>query len=401
MDGVVKKSGRRVQESDLGIRKNQAMIVEGGKIQWIGSNKKIPKKLGERSTNKARSFDLNSKTVLPGFVECHTHSVFAGDRSAEFEMRNLGVPYQEIAAKGGGILHSMRKTRQAPEAELTRLTQSRVDQFTKQGVTTLEIKSGYALNLKDELKSLRVAAAMRGPRIVPTFLGAHAKPPEFLDTKEYLDFLQFKVLPKLKKSNLSERVDIFIEKGFFPVDEARQFLQSALEQGFDVTIHADQLSLCGGTDLAVEIGALSADHVIQLGDSQISKLAKSETVAVLLPMADLYMKCAYPPARKLIDAGACVAIATDFNPGTCPSQDLALTGLLARLEMKMSLPEVIAAYTWNAAKALKLETQVGFLATGTGADFISIESDWNQLFYSAGNLPISTVHREGREIWAK
>lgn len=387
------KQGRRIQEADLGIASKQAIYVENGRIAWLGSQRKIPKELSRRKGLKEQS--LQGHTVLPGFVECHTHTVFAGHRAAEFELRNQGVSYQEIARQGGGILSTMKQTRQASRAQLEALAQARVDAFAKQGVTTLEIKSGYALDEKNELKMLQVAGRLTGPRIVRTFLGAHAKPPEFSSYSEYLQYLETKVLPKIKKANLAERVDIFVEKGFFDAPEARHFLQAAQALGFSVVIHADQLSLSGGADLSVEIGALSADHLLQIEKPQIQALAKSEVTCVLLPSADLYMKCKYPPARALIDEGARVALATDFNPGSAPSQDLNLVGLLARLEMKMTLPEVIAAYTVGAAFALQKASEIGSLGVGKCADVVCTAKEWKELFYSVGEQSPTFVYRNG------
>lgn len=292
----------------------------------------------------------------------------------------------------------MGATRQAKKSELIQASQKRVDRFVKAGVTTLEIKSGYALEKKGEIKQLEVAHSMKGPRIVTTFLGAHALPPEFKSHKDYLDYLLKQVFPVLQKKKLCWRIDIFVEKQFFEYEEAKNYLLQAKAMGFDLTIHADQLSLSGGTQLAVELGAQSADHVIQLGEKEIQALAKSPTTAVLLPMADLYMKCNYPPARKLIDEGARVALATDFNPGSCPSQDIQLTGLLARLQMKMSLPEVIGAWTVGGAWALGLK-DVGVLQAGFKADFQVLDNGWRGLFYEAGSFPACQVWVGGKKIF--
>jgi imidazolonepropionase len=333
--------------------------------------------------------------VAPGFIECHTHLIFAGHRAVEFEMRNQGASYQEISQKGGGILSTMKHTRAASPKVLKELAQKRVDDFTAQGVTTLEMKSGYALDLKNELKVLKVAQELKGPRIVTTFLGAHAKPPEFTGYPEYLKFLSDQVLPRVKKQKLASRVDIFVEEGFFNQRDSRDFLKAAQGLGFDLVVHADQLTLSGGADLCVEFNALSGDHLLRIQEKEIRKLAASQVTCVLLPAADLYMKCAYPPARALIDAGARVALATDFNPGTSPTQDLNLVGLLARLEMKMTLPEVIAAYTVGAAHALKLSSKVGSLELGKCADLICTDVSWQEFFYSVGQRIPTSVYKNG------
>lgn len=397
MAPAMKKEGRHIVEEDLGIARNQAMYIEKGRIQWMGSQKKIPKTLAKQK--KLKEISVQGQTLLPGLVECHTHLVFAGNRAFEFELRNQGKSYQEIARRGGGILSTMKQTRALPLKVLIEESQKKVDRFVAQGVTTLEIKSGYALDKKNEIKCLQVTKALKGPRIVSTFLGAHAKPPEFETYGAYLDYLQSQVLPLVKKQKLSNRVDIYVENGFFGFEESRRFLKHAQEMGFEIVIHADQFTLSGGSELGLDLKALSVDHVIQVKEKQIQKLAKSQVTCVLLPAADLYMKCNYPPARKLIDAGARVALATDFNPGTSPTQDVNLVGLLARLEMKMSLPETLAAYTVGAAHALRLQEEVGSLELGKSADFLCVNADWKQLFYSVGQRDATFVYQSGKRIY--
>jgi len=387
----------KLVDSDFkGHRDAMAFFVVDGKLNWIGPQNKIPKNL-----KPAKEIDLKKKLVLPSFIECHTHSVFAGSRAAEFEMRNQGVSYLEIAAKGGGILSTMKATRAASSAQLQNLAQEKVDQFLRQGVSTLEIKTGYALDLKNEIKCLQVINKLKGPRIISTFLGAHALPAEYKTHAEYLDFLAEEVLPLVKKKKLSERVDIFIENKFFEKDVAQKYLNKAHALGFKTTVHANQLSFSGGADLALDLGSSSADHVIHLDEAHIQQFAKSKTVAVLLPTADLYMKCPYPPARRLIDAGATVALSTDYNPGSCPSQDLSLVGLLARLEMKMSLPEVFKAYTSGAAQALNIQNEEGDLQVGKFANFICTDAGLSDFFYSAGQMPKHTLFIRGNRISIK
>lgn len=452
MAPAMEKEGRHIVESDLGIISKAAMLVFDGMILWIGPEKKLNSRLIKTSleyfddlkntevnaklkpgmankenknrlakvqkrnqSNKSRrqqswqEIDCDQRTMLPGFVECHTHSIFAGDRTAEFEWKMQGVSYQEIAARGGGILNTMQATRQASSRELHMLTAKRVQNFLQQGVTALEIKSGYALNEKDEFKILKVLKKCQqpgrlgknstqnsttGPEIISTFLGAHAKPPEFATTSEYLDFLSG-LLVKIKKQNLAERIDIFVESGFFSADIAEKYLQQAQRLGFVTCIHADQISLSGGTDLGLRMSSLSVDHVLQVDASLIKRLAQSAVTAVLLPTADLYMKCRYPNARQMIDAGVRVALATDFNPGTAPSQDLTLVGLLARLQMQMSLPEVISAYTVGASYALNRQVKMGALTSHREANFSLLTADWTSLFYSPGTTAIQQVYRRG------
>lgn len=382
LEGVAKKAGRRVVESDLSPIKQAAVLVAQGKIVWLGKEKLIPKNFFGKIRNE---IDCGAGTMLPAFVECHTHTIFAGSRANEFEMRMRGQSYQEIAAKGGGILSTVQAVQKASEAELIGLAEERLREFRRQGVALVEIKSGYGLTADAELKMLKVADQLKTTHVVSTFLGAHAIPKMYSGRpKEYLDYLLRNALPKVIKETSCRRADIFVEKGFFEAKDSLDFLKKCQALGLKLTIHADQLSRSGGTELAVALNASSADHVIRVNAKDIRQLAKSDVTAVLLPAADLYMKCPYPPARKMIDAGVRVAIATDFNPGSSPTQEISLVGLLARTEMKMSLPEVIAAYTWNAAKALDYEDRLGSLEPGKWAELACFEHDWDQLFYSVG-----------------
>ncbi len=397
LESARQKKGRRIQEKDLSIIKNAAIVVEHGKILWCGEKKKLPRAY----TVKTKEVDLKGRNVMPGFVECHTHSIYAGTRSQEFELRNRGVSYQEIAARGGGILSTMRNTRQATKASLKKDLEVRIGQFVQQGVTTLEVKTGYGLDLKSEIKCLEVLNSDFIIDVIPTFLGAHAIPPEYKSGGEYLKYLAGVALPLVRKKNLSRRADIFIERGFFNFDEALDYLQVAKDLGFDLTVHADQLSLCGGADAALAMGARSADHLLQLAPDNIQSLAASEVTCVLLPTADLYMKSAYPKARALIEAGARVALATDYNPGSSPTQDLGLVGLLARLEMKMTLPEVISAYTVGAAAALGLQESCGAVVAGLDANFFTTDLQWDQLFYSVGQPVTQEVFVSGKRVFKR
>ncbi len=391
LSGVLQKQGRKPLKEDLGVVKKKAFAVEDGKISWIGNNDKIPK-----AYKALKEVDLKKKNVFPGFIDCHTHFVFAGDRKHEFELRNQGTSYQEIANKGGGILFTVESTRKASEKKLTELAQQRVKEHLKQGVTTVEIKSGYGLNLKTEKKMLKAARALKGIQVVTTYLGAHAIPKE-MNEESYLETLK-EDLKIIKKNKLADRVDIFVEKNYFSKEKAKDYLNTAIEMGFKVTIHADQLNLTGGSDLAVELKAQSADHVICLDKKGKKTLAQSQTVAVLLPAADFYLQCDYPDARALIDQGGRVALATDHNPGSSPTQNISFVGLLARLKMKMSLPEVFAALTYNGACALGLENQRGSLTLGKQADFFITEKPWQNFFYSMENHQAEKTYIKGKAV---
>lgn len=392
---AAKKEGRKIQEADLGLTKRAAILVNNGNIVWVGAEKDLPKGLGKEV---AREVSLGGATVLPAFVECHTHLVFAGSRSNEFEMRVRGASYQEIAEKGGGIKATVEPTRKASVASLAETAQARANQFVVQGVTTIECKSGYGLTLKDEMKILEAAGQIKGARIVRTYLGPHAIPAG-RSAEDYMKEIITRHLPELKKRGLACRVDIFVEKGYFEEAIARKYLDTAKSLGFDLAVHADQLTRAGGAKLAIEFGARSAEHLIQINDADVRALAKSQVTSVLLPAADLYLKCDYPPARSLIDSGARVALATDFNPGTSPTQSLSLVGVLARLEMKMSLAEVLAAYTVGAAHALGLQDSLGSLQEKKRADFAAFDADWTELFYSVGPMRTKSVWREGKPLW--
>lgn len=396
LEGAAQKQGRWIVGEDLSPIPNAAVVERNGRIEWVGPASQVPAAFAKE---RFEEIDLDGRVVIPALVESHTHLVHAGNRAAEFEQRNQGIDYREIAASGGGILSTVRSTRQATFESLHASAQERADRFVSQGVTTIEVKSGYGLTVEDELKMLRAAGRIERARIVRTFLGAHAVPPEFPSARAYLDRLVTEAFPRLEAEGLACRVDIFVENGYFQVDQAREYLRKAKQNKFDVVVHADQLTRCGGSGLAVELGARSAEHLVCVNHGDIECLAKSEVTCVLLPSADLYMKCAYPPARTLIDSGARLALATDFNPGTSPSMDVALVGVLARIEMKMSLAEVLGAYTVGGAHALGLQSDLGSISVGKYCDFSVLTGPLEELFLSVGQMPIVQSVREGHQIW--
>ena len=400
LKGVAKKDGRRVLEKDLGLIKRAAFIEEGGRLIWVGRESQLTSLLIKElcAGKEVCEYKMDSVTVIPSFTESHTHLVFAGDRSNEFEMRHLGMSYQQIAEQGGGILSTVRATRKATASQLFDLVKCRVDEFVNQGVTCLEIKSGYALDRNGEMKMLKVAGGDYGVDIHRTFMGAHACPPEYKSEESYVQFLIEEMLPEVAARGLATRVDIFIEKGYFSRKMASAYFKRAKGLGFQVTAHVEQLKRTGGAVLAARFGALSVDHLVQASRSDIAALSASNTVCTLLPGADLYLKMPYPPARAFIEAGACVALATDFNPGSCPTQNLSVIGLLARLEMKMSLAECLSAYTYGAAKALGVHRDRGSFVKGKLCDFICLDGSWRDLFYSIGRHPVSQVWCRGERL---
>jgi len=347
----------------------------------VGKTSELPKKYARVSKK-----DLKGKqAIIPGLIDCHTHLVFAGDRSDEFAERCGGATYEEIAARGGGIVASVRATREATPAQLEKLAIARVQESRSYGVRTIEIKSGYGLSAESELKVLEVAQRLkkRFPDMTfsTTFLGAHAFPKD-CSREEYLDSLIKVMLPEVARRKLADACDVFIDRGYYTVDEARMLLKQAKKLGLKVKVHADELANTESTRFAVEMGALSADHLLKISEGGIAALSTSDTVAVLLPGTAFYLKESHAPARKLIDAGAAVALSTDFNPGTCVTLNLPTIMTIAALYLGMTRAEIFAAVTYNAAKALDLHHSKGTIETGMDADFIVLPfTRFEELYY--------------------
>jgi imidazolonepropionase len=348
----------------------------------------------------AQTVDV-SGVLFPGFIDCHTHAVFGGPRLDDQERRALGVDYKAIAAAGGGILQSVRDVRSRPEAELEALTRSRLETLMAHGATTIEVKSGYGLELEAELKQLRVIQRLGEQlpvTLIPTFLGAHEVPPEYRDKRaEYVQLICEEMLPAVARERLARCCDVFCEPGVFTVPESRQILTAARRQGFAVKLHADELEGSGGAELAAELGALSADHLAAISDPGIRALAASTTVAVLLPATMIFLgKRSQAPARRLIDAGAAVALASDFNPGTSPTVSLPLVMTLGVSQLGLRHAEVVTAVTVNAAAALGLAQGRGQIAAGCVADLVVVGvDDWREVAYWMGKDVVSAVWTAG------
>jgi imidazolonepropionase len=390
------RAGAEMRE--LAIINDGAMLIRDGRVVQTGSRGEIEPLIDP----DCEVVDAGKRVVMPGFVDAHTHPVFAGDRADEFEMRAEGKSYQEIAASGGGIRATVIKTRAASEGELFVASRRYSEWFLRSGTTTVEAKSGYGLTPEDELKMLRVIRRLgeeAGLRYVPTFLGAHAVPDEYKNNRTaYVDLVVDDMIPQVAREGLARFCDVFCEGGAFDVDESRRILQAAQAYGMGLRVHAEQFSPGGGSRLAAELGAMTADHLECAGASEISALKSANVQPVLLPASVLMIGSHhYPHARAMIDAGLAVVLATDFNPGSSPTPSMLLVLTLASTQMKMSPAEAVAAATINAAYSLGLGAEIGSLESGKRADFVIHDcDDYRELGYFAGIEHPGAVYVEGR-----
>ncbi|MBI2605686.1 MAG: imidazolonepropionase [Deltaproteobacteria bacterium] len=367
--GVAKKGGVGVNEEDLGILRDGALLWDSRKgILWLGHDGDVPRGLARG----ARRVSLAGKTLSPALADCHTHLVFAGDRDDEFRRRLGGQTYQQIAAAGGGIASSVRATRKASESELYKLARARIDRCLSLGVGLLEIKSGYGLDWPNERKLLRVIARLKREYrskvvIQATFLGAHAFPPEAKNGRDkiaYANSILRKMLPQIKKEKLADACDVFCDDGYFTRAQARRILRRAATLGLEIKLHADELADFGGAALAAELGASSADHLLMASDAGLQRMARRGVVATLLPATAFYLGLPYAPVAEMRRAGLCMALATDFNPGSSPTLHLPFAMSIACLQMGMTPAEVFAAATYGSARAMGLHSTHGSLRVG-------------------------------------
>lgn len=399
---VTVEPSRTTTENPLGIIPNGALAVEGGKIVWIGTSADI--RLADYPD--AEWIDGSGKILLPGFIDSHTHPVFAGNRADEFEMRLQGATYLDIAAKGGGIRKTVEATRQASEDTLFTLARQHLMTMLSFGVTTVEAKSGYGLDWASEQKSLRVIRRLQQSLPVDvraTFMGAHDIPPEYKTNPDaYVDILCREQIPAVAEAGLAEFCDVFTEDGYFTVEQTRRVLEAARAHGLKLKVHAEEFCDFGGAILAGEMNAISADHLLHLSDEGIAALKKGGTVATLLPGTAYYLRLKqYAPARKILDAGVPLALATDFNPGSCMCNNLQLIMHLACLQMGMLPAEVIRGVTLYGAMALDLHHDRGSLTVGKRADLALFQaSTYNELLYHFGVNHLSQVFIEGHPAWS-
>jgi len=393
----IPKTGVELQ--NLGIIEDGALGIFSGIISCIGKTNEILESYTAKTI-----IDASHKVVMPGFVDPHTHLIFVKTRENEFEMRLQGKSYKEISQTGGGIRASIQDVRNASLEELVYLGLKRINKMLEMGTTTIEAKSGYGLTTESELKMLKAIQMINeisDMDIIPTFLGAHEYPEEYKDDHEkYIDILINEMLPEVKAQNLAGYCDIFCEEHVFTVSESRRILNAAKELGFKIRFHADELEPIGGAELAAEIGAMSADHLVAISDEGIRKLKEAGVIPILLPATTFSLGLTkYTPARKMIDAGLPVALATDFNPGSCNCDSQQLVASLACLQMKMLPAEAVNAITINAAHSLERGKLVGSLEVGKQADVIILDMPTYQyLPYHLGSNTVETVIKKGKII---
>jgi imidazolonepropionase len=378
---------------DIGTIADAAVLCLEGRIAWVGTmkewNRDLPPDIGE--------IDAVGCTVFPGFVDSHTHMVFAGDRAHEFALRSSGATYQQIAEAGGGIIGTIKNVRAAIKTDLKRQTTRYLTEMMRHGTTTVEIKSGYGLDVDSEIKMLEAIRELANEEvttILPTFIGAHAVPPEFKENPSaYVDMVVNEMIPYVGKKRLADFCDVFCERGYFSLGDTERIIEAGKAVGLQPKLHADELTPLGGTELGVRLGAVSVDHLEHVSDAGIDALRRSSTVATLLPGVSFFLNHGYAPARRLIDSGAAVAIATDFNPGSCMSFSMPLMMTIACTHMKMSPEEVITASTLNGAAALNMSASIGSIEVGKNADLIvAAVPDYRHLMYHFGfNHVVKTV----------
>jgi imidazolonepropionase len=386
--------------SDIGMIKDGCVVIEDEIIVDVGSTEEIFKKYNEKDYE---IIDAKDKAVLPGFIDSHTHFIFGGYRADEFSWRLRGDSYMSIMERGGGITSSVRSTRNTSLEEFINLGKKRLDKMMAMGVTTVEGKSGYGLDCETEVRQLEAMKELNkihAMDIVPTFLGPHSVLPEYKGKEnEFLDMMINEVLPIVVDKELAEFADIFCEKNVFSIEQSRKFLSSARKLGLKLKIHADEIVQLGGTELAVELSMSSADHLLQASDEGIKQLSQSNVIATLLPATAFCLKEEYARARFMIDSGCAVALATDFNPGSCFTNSIPLVIALAALNMRMSIEEIISALTINAAVAVGKEDKVGSIEIGKKADIIILEyPSIHFLPYHAAVNIVETVIKNGKVI---
>ncbi|MCI5725020.1 imidazolonepropionase [Fusobacterium sp.] len=386
---------------NIEVLENAYVVIEKDKIVAVGTGE-VPK---EYFNPQVEMVDLSGKLVTPGLIDSHTHLVHGGSRENEFAMKIEGVPYLEILAKGGGILSSLKATRNASHKELIDKTLRSLKYMLELGVTTVEAKSGYGLDFENEIKQMEVVKILEHLQpvsLVSTFMGAHAVPVEYKENREAYIQLVIDMLPEVRKRNLAEFCDIFCEDKVFSVEESRRILTAAKENGFKLKIHADEIVSLGGVELAAELGAVSAEHLMKITDSGINALANSNVIADLLPATSFNLMEHYAPARKMIEAGIQIALSTDYNPGSCPSENLQFVMQIGAAHLKMTPKEVFKAVTINAAKAIDRHHEIGSIEVGKKADISVFDApNMSYFLYHFGVNHTNRVYKNGKLVFKR
>lgn len=394
-------SSFRVKEevNKINIIENAYIAVKNGKILAIG----VGDEFGNLCEDDTKIHDAEGLLVTPGLIDSHTHLIHGGSRENEFSMKLNGVPYIEILNNGGGILSTVKATKEASEEELYKKAKKSLDRMLEFGVTTVEEKSGYGLELNTEIKQLEVARVLDKNHpvdLVHTFLGAHAVPEEYKENhKAYIDILVDVMMPKIKDMGLAEFCDVFCEEGVFTIEESEYILQKAKEMGYKLKIHADEIESLGGAELAAKLGCVSADHLMAASDEGIKMMAENNVVANILPATSFNLNKNYADCRKMIDMGAIVSLSSDYNPGSCPSENLQLVMQLGCLHLKMTPNEVLTAVTINAAYAIDRADKIGSIEVGKNADFVVFDArNVEYLMYHFGINHTKKVYKNGNLV---
>jgi len=394
-----KKMKRGNEMRELGIMENAGIISETGKIAWRGTMSDFPKNISD----DMEILDCENCVVMPGFIDAHTHLIFGGSRENEFAMRANGMSYQEIATRGGGIVNTVEHTRNATKKVLKKRARHFLLQMLKHGTTTVETKSGYGLDFNNEIKLLECARELQREElstVISTFLGAHAIPKEFKERKnDYVQLVIEEMLPYVGEKNLAEFCDVFCETNYFSLEESQKILLAAKHYGMKLKLHAEELTNLGGTELAADLQATSVDHLEHISETGIRALQNSQTVAVLLPGVSFFLNHPFAPARALIDANIPVAIASDFNPGSCMSYSMPLMMTIACTQMQMTPEEAIVASTLNAAAAIDRSETLGSLDVGKNADLLVLAiPNYQFLMYHFGENHVRNVIKNGTHL---
>lgn len=403
------KCGKK--QSDIGLIENGNIFIEKDKISFAGSSSELKKFLAGNKSTKYEIIDAGSKIIMPGFIDSHTHFVFAGSRENEYEMRLSGKSYQEITNAGGGILSTVKAVRNTPKDKLKQIAETRLKKFVSNGTTTVEGKSGYGLDLGNEIKILEIMNELNEENnysldIIPTFLGAHSVPPD-ISKKEYVREICLNMISIISKGKLAKFIDIFVEENYFDTKDAAEIFSMGLKYGLIPKLHTDQFNSVGGIDAAIKYKAASVDHLEVLKTNDILKLAKHnknksnrKIIAAILPGVSYFLNIPYAPARELIKNNIPVALASDFNPGSCMTENLQIIMSLASIKLKMTAEEILNAVTINAAFAINMENKIGSIEKGKQADLLIFDMpSYKYLIYNFGVNNLETVYKKGKVVY--